>query len=209
MSENKCQGTVEQAIQGVVTIASGTLNQCQDFVTNSFPTYMEYFHKLKTFIIQFFTVYILALLEGVHNFVINTVNVVKNLVAHYYGYAKSIISYPFTVVGRIYNWAIDTLKHWIVRLKEVKKEAQGRVKTATTQAKEGYDRVKQGNITVLTIWRNILDTVIDFLNGWIKNADEPNHIAKVMNDWNVISYLEWAKLEQKSSHVDHTDANEN
>jgi len=208
MSHSKNSGTIEQAVQGVVTIATTTMDQCQSFVTKTYPTYVEYFERLRTFIVGLFTVYILGFFERVYNLVVYSVNVLKNLASNYVAFVKGVISYPFTVAGRIYNWAVDTLKNWISKIKHVQEQAQGSVKTVTNQAKVGYDEFKNGNVTILSVWRNVLDSGIDFLNGWLKNADDTNHVAKLITDWNVISYLKYAKFEQKQLPVDHSNVNE-
>jgi len=209
MSQSKNAGTIEQAVQGVVTIANTTFDQCQSFVINTYPTYVEYFERLKTFIVGLFTVYFLGFFERVYNFGAYCVNVLKNLARNYVAFVKGVICYPFTVASRIYAWAVDTLKNWISKIKQVQEQTQGTVKTVTNQAKVGYDEFKNGNVTVLSMWRSVLDTVIDFLNGWLKNADDANHVAKLITDWNVVGYLKSAKFEQKQLPVDHSNVDEN
>jgi len=182
MSEIKTQGTVDQAIESVVSTAHCLLNKCQDFAVKTFPSCLEYFEKVKAIILPLFTFYLLPLLERMYNFATCCVNGMMNFAYNYYLFVKSIISYPFTIVAHLYAYCIG-------KMTQVKECAQEGV----CQAKVGYDRIKHGNFSLLVIWRNTLDMVIDGLNRLVKNSDD-TVFAKIITDWNVIDYLQSAKF---------------
>jgi len=191
MTEVRTQGALDQLVENAVSFAHCLLNKCQDFAMTTFPCCLDYWENIKAMLLPLFTLYVLPILERLYNFAIWCGNVVKNFVYGYISFVKYLISIPFVIVGRIYAY-------WVDKIHQVQKCAQGGV----CQAKLGCDRLKNGNFTIITIWRNILDMIIDSLNQWLKNSDESCLLPKLINDWNVIGYLKWAKFEKRSKPID-------
>jgi len=191
MTEVRTQGALDQLVENAASFAHCLLNKCQDFAMKTFPSCLDYWENLKAMILPLLTAYVLPILERVYNFAIWCGHIVINFIYGYIAFLKYLISIPFVIVGRIYAY-------WVNKIHQIQKCTQDGV----CQAKLGYDRVKTGNFSIITLWRNILDIIIDNLNQWLKNSDESYGFAKLINDWNVVGYLKWAKFEQRSKPIE-------
>jgi len=209
MAQQKIQAVLNQLIQTVVPIAHGVLNKCQDFAMKTFPQYLDYYETLKTWIVSLLTIYLLPLFENGYNVVSNAYKKLTGSASERKAFILSILSIPFAVVLFFYMWSMTFLNKLFKKIMVLKEHVTSRYTKFSNKGKEIYERIKSGKFSFLIVWQNTLNIIIDYLNNWLKNAEEGNHLAKYVKEWNVIGYLTLAKFERQPSQGAHPAFDEN